>query len=191
MEEEMKVIDKKTVWEGKFLRTLLVVYRDKGGNLRNWEAVERVNCSGIVVIVPVTSDKEFLLIRQFRPVLNNFVIEFPAGLNDKGESLISAARRELIEETGCDAGEFVFLAEGPVSSGMSTEMLTVFLAKNVSPASREIKEQNPADESESIEIITTPLSKIYEVLDDFRRKGDYIDLKVYGLIELAKKGLAP
>lgn len=183
----MEIIDKKTVWEGKFLRTMIITYRDKSGNLRNWEAVERVNCSGIVVVIPVTMDREFLLIRQFRPVVNNFVVEFPAGLNDKEESLIEAAKRELIEETGYDAEELIFLADGPVSSGMSTEMLTVFLAKNVYPATSDIKEKYPADESESIEMIKTPVSKIYEILEVHRKNGDYIDLKVYGLVELAKK----
>lgn len=185
----MELIDKKTVWEGKFLRSLILTYRDKSGNLRNWEAIERVSCSGIVVIIPVTTDREFLLIRQFRPVVNNFVVEFPAGLSDKGESLIRAAKRELIEETGYDAEELVFLADGPVSSGMSTEILTVFFAKNAYPASSDIKEKYPADESENIEIIKTPLSKIYETLEAHRRNGDYIDLKVYGLMELAKDRL--
>ncbi|MCL4455808.1 MAG: NUDIX hydrolase [Nitrospirae bacterium] len=185
----MEIIDKKIVWEGRFLRTLLITYKDRSGSIRNWEAVERVNCDGIVVVVPVTEHKEFLLIRQFRPVLNGFVVEFPAGLNDKGESLIDAARRELIEETEYTADEFVHLTDGPVSSGMSTEILSVFLALNSYPASDAVKEQHPADESESIEVIKTPLDKIYETLHARTKDGDHIDMKVYGLIELAKKRL--
>jgi 8-oxo-dGTP pyrophosphatase MutT (NUDIX family) len=185
----MKIVDKKIVWEGKFLRTLLISYEDKSGNLRNWEAVERVNCRGIVVVVPITKEGEFLLIRQFRPVINNFVIEFPAGLNDKDESLIDTARRELIEETGYDSSELIYLADGPVSSGMSTEILTVFLAKEACLAPADIKEKYPADESENIETIKAPFSKVYEILHCHKEKGDYIDLKVYGLIEMAKEWL--
>lgn len=116
----MKNIDKKIVWEGNYLRTVILNYKDASGKDRKWEAVERVNCNGIVVIIPVTRQGEFLMIRQFRPVLNNFVIEFPAGLNDKNEDLIEAARRELVEETGYTSDDFVPLAEGPISSGMST-----------------------------------------------------------------------
>lgn len=183
----MEILEKKIVWEGRFLRTLLITYKDKSGNLRNWEAVERVNCKGIVVVVPITKKKEFLLIRQFRPVVNNFVIEFPAGLNDKDEPLIEVARRELIEETGYDCNDLIYLAEGPVSSGMSTEILTVFIAKEAYPASAITKTRYPADESENIEIIKAPLPKIYDMLHRHKKEGDYIDLKVYGLIEMAKE----
>lgn len=182
----MEIIDKKTVWEGNFIRSLILTYKDHSGSLRNWEAVERVNCNGIVAIVPVTTKGEFLLIRQFRPVMNNFVVEFPAGLNDKGESLIDAARRELIEETGYTADEFIFLSEGPLSSGLSAEILSVFLAKNAVPATSQLKEQYPAEETENIEIIKTPVSKVYETLEAFRKSGDFIDLKIYGLVELAR-----
>ena len=55
--------------------------------------------------MPLTDDAEFLLIRQFRPPVNNYVIEFPAGLNDKGDTLKEAAERELLEETGYTARE--------------------------------------------------------------------------------------
>jgi len=182
----MEIIDKKTAWEGKFLRSLILTYRDKSGNLRNWEAVERVNCNGIVAIVPVTKTHEFLLIRQFRPVMNNFVLEFPAGLADKNENLIDAAKRELIEETGYTSDELIFLCEGPISSGISTEIMSVFLAKDVLPASLELKKQYPVDESENIEIIKTPVFEIYRTLKKLKDNGDFIDLKIYGLVETAK-----
>ncbi len=183
----MGIIDKKTVWEGRFIRSIILTYKDHSGNMRNWEAVERVNCNGIIAVVPVTKNGELLLIRQFRPVVNNFVIEFPAGLNDKNESLVDAAKRELIEETGYSADDFMFLCEGPLSSGLSTEILSVFLAKDAVPATSELKQRYLADETEDIEIIKTPISELHNALENFRKSGDYIDLKIYGLVELAKK----
>src|SRR5271169_2534291 len=185
----MHIIDKRTVWEGNFLKTMNISYADRSGSIRTWEAVERVNCTGIVTIVPVTADNDILLVRQFRPVLDSFVIEFPAGLNDRDESLQEAARRELIEETGHTAEEFLFLAEGPVSSGLSTEVLTVFLAKNATLASDQLIQRYPADESEDIEVITMPLAAMYERLNACRERGDVIDLKIYGLAELAKRAV--
>ncbi len=185
----MHIIDKLTVWEGSFLRALNIAYADRSGRIRVWEAVERVNCSGIIAVVPVTGEGDTLLVRQFRPVLGSFVVEFPAGLNDRDESQREAARRELVEETGYTAEEFIFLAEGPVSSGLSTEVLTVFLAKNITPATALLKQQYPPDESEDIEIIRMPLSVIYERLAVFQERGDIIDLKIYGLADLAKRQL--
>ena len=108
----VKILEKKTVWEGKFLRFVLTTYIDSYGAIREWESFERVNCKGIVAILPVTDDKEVLLIRQFRPPVNRYVIEFPAGLNDKGDTLEEAAKRELLEETGYSARELFFLLEG-------------------------------------------------------------------------------
>ncbi|MBF0557691.1 MAG: NUDIX hydrolase [Nitrospirae bacterium] len=185
----MHIHEKSTVWEGRFLRTVNISYADSSGNMRTWEAVERLNCSGIVTIVPVSGEGDILLVRQFRPVVGRFVVEFPAGLNDRNESLLDAARRELIEETGYTADEFIYLAEGPISSGLSSEVLTVFLARNITPATDLQKQQYPPDESEDIEIIKIPLSDIYERLRKFQDLGDFVDLKIYGLAELAKKAL--
>jgi len=183
----MQIVNKRTAWEGKYIRTLLLEYRNDKGAVRSWEAVERINCTGIVVIIPVTAQGDLLLIRQFRPVLNKYVIEFPAGLNDRGETLIDAARRELIEETGYSSEKFEFMAEGPVSSGLSAEVLTVFLARDVRPASPDLLIKYPIDETEEIEVISTSIMSAYDKIEEFRRQGDVADLKIYGFIELARK----
>jgi ADP-ribose pyrophosphatase len=178
----IKIIEKKTVWEGRFLRLALTTYIDSYGTVREWESLERVNCKGIVAIVPVTDEKEVLMTRQFRPPVNGYVIEFPAGLNDRGDTLEAAAKRELLEETGYIAREMIFLTEGPMSSGASGEILTVFLAKDI-----EFKGIGERDETEDIEVLKIPITEIYQKLDELRLEGNYIDLKIFGLMELAKK----
>ena len=182
-----QIIERKTVWEGTFIRMLLLQFRDDKGNVQRWEAVERVNCNGVVAVIPVTREGEVLLIRQFRPALNSYVIEFPAGLNDKGETLVDAARRELIEETGYTSETFELLAEGPVSSGLSTEVLTRLSCKGSDAASMQLRERHPIEESEDIEVIRTPLVSAYETVAEFRGKGDVVDLKIYGFIALARE----
>lgn len=182
-----EMIGKTTVWEGRFIRTVMLRYKDKRGGERVWEAVERVNCNGIVAIIPVTPDGDLLLIRQFRPTMNCYVIEFPAGLNDRGEDLREAARRELVEETGYVSDDLEFLAEGPISIGLSTEMLSVYIAKNTRPAPQELKEKYPIDETEEIELIKVPLSSAYKTMEGYRAKGDLVDIKIYGFVELARQ----
>jgi ADP-ribose pyrophosphatase len=180
----IEIIGKKTICEGRFLRFVAAAYADSSGATREWEFFERVNCQGIVVIVPVTDGKEVLLIRQFRPPVNNYVVEFPAGLNDKGETLEEAARRELLEETGYSAKEMIFLTEGPLSSGASAEILTAYLAKGL--AFRGIGER---DETEEIEVLRIPIDDLFRKLSFFETQGDYVDLKILGLLTLATKKL--
>jgi ADP-ribose pyrophosphatase len=180
----VEIIKKRTVYEGKFLRFVTITYNDSSGKVREWESFERCNCCGIVAIVPVTDDHEVLLIRQFRPPVNSYVIEFPAGLNDRDETLEEAARRELLEETGYAAKDLLFLAEGPLSSGASGEILTVYLATGLT--FRGIGER---DETEDIEVLKIPIASISQELSILRSQGNYIDLKILGLMEIAKKNL--
>ncbi len=178
------VMKKESLYEGKFLRFALATYVDSRGMKRQWEFVERMNCNGIVAIVPVTENREVLLIRQFRPPVNRHVIEFPAGLNDKGDTAIEAAQRELLEETGYSAGEMIFLSEGPLSSGASGEILSVYLARGL-----QFKGASERDETEDIEVIKIPIESLPDRLADLRSRGDLVDLKILGLLELAKGAL--
>src|SRR5512145_3258498 len=123
----MEIIDKIVRWKGHFMSAVEIHYRDAKGIERTWEAVERVGIGGIVVMVAVTPSNTVLLEKQFRPPLGRDVIELPAGLVDPGEDMASAARRELIEETGWSARRMEFLAEGPLSTGASTEIIRTFL----------------------------------------------------------------
>lgn len=181
----MKVTGKTILWEGKFLRVVDVEYSDGvEGMLRRWEAVERVGCDGIVGVVPFTGEGEVILIRQFRPPVNGYVIELPAGLCDPGETLEDAARRELIEETGYSAEKLTFLTKGPLSSGLSSEMLSAFAATGLHHVGI-----GKRDETEDIEVLRVPLTGVISELALRQKAGDFIDMKIYGLIELAEAAL--
>lgn len=180
----MEVIDKKIRWQGKFMSAVEITYRDAHGKVRTWEAVERLGIGGIVVMVAVTPAGTVLLEKQFRPPLGRDVVELPAGLVDPGESMEEAAQRELIEETGWSAKKLEFIAEGPISTGASTEVLRAYLCTGLQHIGKA-----GGDDNEIIEVIEVPLDKAQEYLKTVQEKGTLVDLKVFGLIELARKAL--
>jgi len=180
----MEIINKKTLWKGNFMSAVEITYRDARGVVRTWEALERVGVGGIVVMVGVTPDGNVLLERQFRPPMGRDVIELPAGLVESGENMEEAAKRELIEETGWEAKKLDFLAEGPISTGASTESLRAYLCTELEHVGK-----NGGDDNEIIEVIEVPLHAAQEFLRDQQKKGLLVDLKVFGLVELARKAL--
>lgn len=180
----MEVISKKIVWKGKFMSAVEITYRDAHGVVRTWEALERVGVKGIVIMVAVTLSGNVILEKQFRPPMGRDVLELPAGLVEAGESMEAAAKRELIEETGWSAGKIEFLAEGPISTGASTEALKAYLCTDLSFIGK-----NGGDDNEIIEVIEVPLSQAQEYLRNAQLKGLLVDLKVFGLVEMARKAL--
>ncbi len=101
-----------------------------------------------VLIVPRTVDEKYILVKQYKHGARQRVMEFPAGKIDEGESVLSAAARELNEETGAKAKS---LKEGPTffedPTNSRVEMSVVF-AKGV-----EIVGEQHLDENEDIEMI--------------------------------------
>ena len=178
----MEIISKKTVWKGNFMSAVEITYRDARGVVRTWEALERVGVSGIVIMVAVTPSGNVVLERQFRPPVGRDVLELPAGLVESDETMEVAAKRELIEETGWSAGKIEFLAEGPISTGASTEALRAYLCTELEHVGK-----NGGDDNEIIEVIEVPLNEVQEYLRDRQKEGLLVDLKVFGLVELARK----
>jgi ADP-ribose pyrophosphatase len=180
----MEIIGKKTLWKGKFMSAVEITYRDAKGVVRTWEALERVGVGGIVVMVAVTPEGNVVLERQFRPPMGRDVIELPAGLVEDGEPMEVAAKRELIEETGWSAGTLSFLAEGPISTGASTETLRAYICTDLTHVGK-----NGGDDNEIIEVIEVPIKNAQEFLRRSQADGTLVDLKVFGLIELARRVL--
>ena len=159
-----------TVWEGKHLRV-----RQCG----RWEYVERTKARGGVVIVAVTDDRKLLLVEQYRVPMGQTVIELPAGLagdmeGSETEELREAAKRELFEETGYEAGELVFLMAGPSSPGLTNEVNTMFRAVGLRCVAC-----GGGDEQEQIHLHAIPISEVHSWLQQKIGQGIGVDPKVY------------
>ena len=183
----MKVIDRKSLWKGKFIETVSISYKDHNGVLREWEAVNRLNTKGVVVIIPITENNDLILIKQYRPVLDRYVIELPAGLVETDEDYMAAGKRELIEETGYSSDNISLLTEGVISTGINTEKWKIVIAQDVKKVSAAVLADHSADDNEDIEVLKVSLDGIFTELENLKQNAVEIDLRIYGLLELAKR----
>ena len=161
---------KTTLCAGKFLA---LIRED------HWEYVDRVNSTGAAVIVAVTDDRKILLVEQYRIPVHQRTIELPAGMigDDPGsadEALADGARRELLEETGYDAGKVEPLNTGSASSGLTSELITLFLATNL----RRVH-AGGGIAHEQITVHEVPLDEVDRWLRTKAAGGTLIDPKVY------------
>jgi len=89
---------------------------------------------GAVAVVPMTDAASVLLVHQFRPAVNRWLFEVPAGTCDvEGEPLETTAHRELAEELGREAGRLQLLTHCLNTPGFCDEVTTVFLATDLHP----------------------------------------------------------
>jgi ADP-ribose pyrophosphatase len=165
--------DLQVLAEGRFLRVL----RRSG-----WEWVERTNTSGAVVIAAITTERQLVLIEQYRIPLDSRVIELPAGLvgdtaESEDEKLVEAARRELLEETGYAARDIECLFDGPSSSGLTNETFTLVLAKDVQKVGC-----GGGDATENIRVHVVPLAEVEAWLASKRQDGFLVSPKIYAAL---------
>uniref|UniRef100_A0A832DFM2 GDP-mannose pyrophosphatase n=1 Tax=Ignavibacterium album TaxID=591197 RepID=A0A832DFM2_9BACT len=83
---------------------------------------------GGAVVIPIKDDGKIILVKQFRYPLQKTLIELPAGKLDKNEDPLNCAVRELEEETGYKAKEFIKLGAIYTAPGYCTEILHIYKA---------------------------------------------------------------
>ena len=110
---------------------------------------------GAVGIVPVTDDGKVIMERQFRYPLNRVITEIPAGkLDSFTEDRLSAAKRELEEETGYTAREWLCLGDYYPAPAYCDERITLYLARGLALGTRHL------DEDEFLNFAAIPLSQL-------------------------------
>ena len=124
--------------------------------------------NGGAVVVPVKENGDIILVKQFRYPLNKFLLELPAGKLDLNEDPLICARRELIEETGFRTENFKHLGSISTTPGFCTEILHIYLAKDLREGSH-----NREEGEYGMEVFSYPLDHVIEMI----KKGDIIDSK--------------
>lgn len=137
------------------------VYADQlrwpDGTLHSW--VYRHAPFVVVSIAALDSAGNLVLVRQYRPPLGEYTLEFPGGLVEPGENLLEGGLRELAEETGYlgEAAEAALIAERVPQASATSDMLMNLLF--VPKARRAGKPQNPAPQ-EKTRVCLVPWDKL-------------------------------
>lgn len=90
-----------------------------------------------VNIIAVTTDGRFVMVEQYRHGLGDVFTELVAGVAEKGEEPLQAARRELLEETGYGGGEWQLYTVLSANPGSMNNLTYTFLATGVESMSKQ------------------------------------------------------
>ena len=135
--------------------------------------------NGAVLIVPIRSDGHVLLVREYAGGTERYELALPKGKVEPGETLSSAAQRELKEEVGYGARKIQRLASLSIAPGYVQHVTHVLLARGLYP------DKQPGDEPEPIEVVPWHLSD----LDALIERDDFTEARSLAALYLARRHL--
>ena len=149
-----KRIDSKDIFDGVVLhvKSDKVLLTDGHTSVR--EVIRHI---GAVCVIPVTDRNEAIVERQFRYPFDEVITEIPAGkLDSPDEDRLSAAKRELYEETGITADGWTELGLFYPAAAYSDECIMMYMARQLHFGERHL------DEDEFLDVHRIPLAELVE-----------------------------
>lgn len=148
-------ISSETLAQGGLLTVRKDAVRLANGHISQREYVLH---PGAVVIVPLLANGNVLLERQFRYPLHQVFIELPAGKIDPDEDVLKTGQRELMEETGYAAQNWIKLGVQHPCIGYSNEVIHIYLATGLEAGDHQ------RDEDEMLELFDVKLEQCLEMI---------------------------
>jgi len=174
MELTEKQLDSRLMYDGNFIKVRkdTVLLPDGSTSTR-----EYITHPGAVAVLALLDNGKLVMERQFRYAPQREFIELPAGKIDHGEDILLCAQRELLEETGYVAREWIHLTTAWPCIGYADERLEYFLARGLTHEGRQL------DDGEFLEVFELSLAEALEWV----RAGRINDSKtIVGLFWLEK-----
>jgi len=169
-----KQLDSQVMYDGGFIEVLKDTVRLPDGSVSTREYITH---PGAVAMLALLDNGNLVMERQFRYPLHREFIELPAGKIDDGEDILGTAQRELLEETGYVADEWIHLTTAWPCIGYSDERMEYFLARGLKHVGRNL------DDGEFLEVFELSLADAIEWI----RQGKITDSKtIVGLFWLEK-----
>lgn len=158
-------VSKEVIFKGKILNLEKYNVKLPNGNLSTREVVDH---PGAVAILPIDSEGNIYFVKQYRFPIRDILFEIPAGKFDSpNEDPLECWKRELEEETGLKAKEWIYLGYIYTTPGFSNEKIHLYVAKNLHNVG-----SNP-DDDEFVEVFKF---NVYEV-EQMIKNGKITDAK--------------
>lgn len=147
-------------FDGKLIKVTYDVAEVNGKEA--WREV--VHHPGASAVVAIDEENRIIMEKQFRYALNDYLLEIPAGKLDAGEDPLVCAKRELEEETGIIASEWISLGTIATSPGFCNEVIHLYVAKGLS------KGEIHWDEDEYVEVERYTFDELLQRIKDEKIK---------------------
>ncbi len=179
MEMTEKTIKSDLIYEGRIIN----VRRDEIELPNGLPGIrEVVDHHGGVCVAPLTSDGELIFVEQFRYPYMETVLELPAGKLEKGEDAFEAGKRELEEETGCVADNYIDCGKFYPSPGYCGEIIHLYAASGLHKTAMNL------DEDEFLEVKRIPVEKAVDMVMKNEIKDGKTQALILKVANLIKEG---
>ncbi len=166
-----KLLSSKKLFKGSFFEVTHDIVKLPDGKITSREYIIH---NGAVAIIAITNDNNIIIERQYRHPVRQIMLEIPAGKLEADENPLEAAKRELSEETGYTASDWLELGTCLPCIGYSNEKITYYLAMELNSGSTNL------DEGEFVETLTMPFNKFLDMIYN----GEVTDTKTIAGIML-------
>lgn len=140
-------LSSETLYQGKIVRFHVDQIQLPDGRESTRAVVDH---PGAVCVLPMTPEREVILVKQYRYAIGEVLLEAPAGTCHPGEPPAETAYRELIEETGYEAQSWDFLGEAWSAPGFCSERMHFYIARDL------VARGQQPDPDENIEVVRLP-----------------------------------
>ena len=178
-EPAAEVLSSEVVYQGPLFKVTKDEVREPNGCVTQRDVIRHNGSVVILAIDTRKSKKDPLVImeRQYRHAAGQYLWEIPAGKIEDGEERLAGAERELMEETGYQAGKWTELVRYFASPGFLGEWMQVFLAEDLTPGTA------APEADETLEVFALPLSQVEALIDG----GKILDGKTLVAVSLYKR----
>jgi ADP-ribose pyrophosphatase len=169
-----------TVHRGHIITVVRATFVDPDGSAFERDVVRH---PGAVAVVAVTDADAVVLVHQYRPAVDRWLLEIPAGTCDvSGEPSEVTARRELVEEVGYEPTHLILLTRCAITPGFCDEYSAVYLATGLRSGTLD----RQGVEERFMRTLEVPLSGFDALVDD----GTITDATTILGVGLARRRLA-